>query len=63
MELVVGMVNEKLEEDLLLQGAIDDILLKALEITEFVLITTILVLAIPMVLPKTAMLNTIEILK
>ena len=63
MELVVGMVNEKLEEDLLLQGVIDDILLKALEITEFVLITTILVLAIPMVLPKTDMLNTIEILK
>ena len=63
MELVVGMVNEKLEEDLLLQGAIDDISLKVLEITEFVLITTILVLAIPMVLPKTDMLNTIEILK
>ena len=63
MELVVGMVNEKLEEDLLLQGVIDDILLKALEITEFVLITTILVRAIPMVLPKTDMLNTIEILK
>ena len=63
MELVVGMVNEKLEEDLLLQGAIDDIFLKVLEITEFVLITTILVRAIPMVLPKTDMLNTIEILK
>ena len=57
------MVNEKLEEDLLLQGAIDDIPLKALEITEFVLITTILVRAIPMVLPKTDMLNTIKILK
>ena len=57
------MVNEKLEEDLLLQGTIDDILLKALEITEFVLTTTILVRAIPMVLPKTDMLNTIEILK
>ena len=63
MKLVVGIFNEKLEEDLLLQGAIDDILLKALEITEFVLITTILVLAIPMVLPKTDMLNTIEISK
>jgi len=63
MELVVGMFNETLEEDWLLQGVIDDILLKALEITEFVLITTILVRAIPMVLPKTDMLNTIEILK
>ena len=63
MELVVGMFNEKLEEDWLLQSVIDDIPLKALEITEFVLITTILVRAIPMVLPKTDMLNTIKILK